>query len=73
MLEAAAKEITSAVGGEVLPVQLDIRDPGGVMDTLGAGDTFNAAVIGCLASGLRLAESVEIGCQVCRQWIKMED
>ena len=38
--------------------------PGGVVDTLGAGDTFNAAVIGCLASGLTLIRSVEIGCQV---------
>merc|ERR1719365_438393 len=27
VLESAAKEITSSVGGEVLPVQLDIRDP----------------------------------------------
>ena len=27
VLEAAAKEITDKVGGEVLPVQLDIRDP----------------------------------------------
>ena len=38
--------------------------PGGVLDTLGAGDTFNAATIGCLASGLSLAQSVEIGCKV---------
>ena len=38
--------------------------PGGLVDTLGAGDTFNAAVIGCLASGLGLAESVKIGCKV---------
>ena len=39
MLEAAAKEITSAVGGEVLPVQLDIRDPEAVtraVDTIEA-------------------------------------
>ena len=42
--------------------------PGGVVDTLGAGDTFNAAVIGCLASGLSLAQSVEVGCQV-RQYL----
>ena len=37
---------------------------GGVVDTLGAGDTFNAAVIGCLAAGLGLAESVDTGCRV---------
>ena len=39
VLEAAAKEITSAVGGEVLPVQLDIRDPEAVtraVDTIEA-------------------------------------
>ena len=45
--------------------------PGGVLDTLGAGDTFNAATIGCLASGLSLAQSVEIGCKV-RQMDKSE-
>ena len=27
MLEAAAAEISAATGGQVLPVQLDIRDP----------------------------------------------
>ena len=37
---------------------------GGVVDTLGAGDTFNAAVIGCLAAGLGLAESVDTACRV---------
>ena len=49
--------------------------PGGVVDTLGAGDTFNAAVIGCLARGLGLRRSVEVGCQVgqgeglCGDWV----
>ena len=38
--------------------------PGGVVDTLGAGDTFNGAVLGCLAGGLGLRSSVEVGCQV---------
>jgi len=38
--------------------------PGGVVDTLGAGDTFNAAVIGCLAGGVGIRKSVHIGCQV---------
>ena len=36
----------------------------GVVDTLGAGDTFNAATIGCLASGLSLSQSVDVGCRV---------
>ena len=42
--------------------------PGGVVDTLGAGDTFNAEVIGCLAGGLGLRRSVELGCQVGQHW-----
>ena len=33
---------------------------GGVLDTLGAGDTFNAAVIGGLAAGLSLSKSVSL-------------
>ena len=41
--------------------------PGGVVDTLGAGDTFNAAVIGCLAGGVGIRRSVHIGCQVLRK------
>ena len=48
----------------------------GVLDTLGAGDTFNATVvpaamaltltqvIACLAAGIDLATSVRTGCQV---------
>merc|ERR1712130_123892 len=38
--------------------------PGGVLDTLGAGDTFNAAVIGCLSAKMGLASSVRTACQV---------
>ena len=34
MLEATAAEITSATGGEVLPVQLDIRDPAAVAEAV---------------------------------------
>ena len=37
---------------------------GGVVDTLGAGDTFNAAVIGGLAVGLSLSRSVSLGCHL---------
>ena len=37
---------------------------GGVLDTLGAGDTFNAAVIGGLAAGLSLSRSVSLGCRL---------
>ena len=38
--------------------------PGGVVDTLGAGDTFNAAVIGALAAGLPLSSSVRLACRL---------
>jgi len=38
--------------------------PAGVVDTLGAGDTFNATVIGCLAAKKTLAFSVKTACQV---------
>ncbi len=34
MLEATAAEITAATGGEVLPVQLDIRDPAAVAEAV---------------------------------------
>ena len=34
MLEATAAEITSATGGEVLPVQLDIRDAAAVAEAV---------------------------------------
>ena len=38
--------------------------PAGVVDTLGAGDTFNAAVIGALAGGLPLSSSVRLACRL---------
>jgi len=45
--------------------------PGGVVDTLGAGDTFNATVIGCLASKMGLASSVRAACQVAGMKVGM--
>jgi hypothetical protein len=42
--------------------------PIGEVDTLRAGDTFNDAIIGCLAGGLGLRRSVELGCQVGQSW-----
>ena len=36
----------------------------GVVDTLGAGDTFNACVIGGLSSGLGLEQAVGVACRV---------
>jgi len=47
------------------PVSSPAEPPqGGVVDTLGAGDTFNAAVLGCLAAGLPLDVAVGAGCRV---------
>ena len=37
---------------------------GGVVDTLGAGDTFNGAVISVLAGGGDLGAAVDVGCRV---------
>ena len=36
----------------------------GVIDTIGAGDTFNATVVACLSQGKNLAQSLDIGCKV---------
>jgi len=36
----------------------------GVLDTLGAGDTFNAGLIGALANGAALAQAIESACKI---------
>ena len=38
--------------------------PGGLIDTLGAGDTFIAAVIHKLASGRGIQDAISFGCRV---------
>ncbi|KAG7328056.1 hypothetical protein KOW79_008000 [Hemibagrus wyckioides] len=42
----------------------DAFPPENLVDTLGAGDTFNAAVIHSLASGGSLQEALTFGCQI---------
>lgn len=37
---------------------------GSVVDTIGAGDTFIAVVVACLAYGQTLSDSVKAGCRV---------
>ena len=36
----------------------------GIVDTLGAGDTFNGSVIGALNSGMDLGSAIRLGCKV---------
>lgn len=36
----------------------------GVIDTIGAGDTFNATVVACLSQGKTLTQSLDTGCKV---------
>ena len=36
----------------------------GVIDTIGAGDTFNATVVACLSQDKNLAQALDIGCKV---------
>ena len=38
--------------------------PPAVIDTLGAGDTFNAGMIGALAAGHSLKESLDAACRL---------
>ncbi|XP_064364221.1 ketohexokinase [Dromaius novaehollandiae] len=49
-------------GGEL--VHSDAFPPAAVVDTLGAGDTFNAAVIFALSEGQSLQEAITFGCRV---------
>ena len=38
--------------------------PENVVDTLGAGDTFNAGLINALVNGKNLQQALEAGCQL---------
>lgn len=38
--------------------------PGGLVDTLGAGDTFNAGVIHKLMGGATVGEAIRFGCKL---------
>jgi ketohexokinase len=43
-----------------------------VVDTLGAGDTFNAGLIGSLAAGRSLGESLDAGCRLAGKKVGQE-
>ncbi|NWI55469.1 KHK Ketohexokinase, partial [Calyptomena viridis] len=61
---AWAEEGADAMGpnGELL--HSDAFPPESLVDTLGAGDTFNAAVIFALAEGRTLQDALTFGCQI---------
>ncbi|XP_042302162.1 ketohexokinase isoform X5 [Sceloporus undulatus] len=61
---AWAEKGADAVGPDGLLVHSDAFPPETVVDTLGAGDTFNAAVILALSRGEPLHDALTYGCQV---------
>ncbi len=60
-----------ALDGDLL-VHAPAHPPGQVVDTVGAGDTFNAALIDGLAEGRPLAEALEAGCRLAGRKVGQE-
>ncbi|XP_052666212.1 ketohexokinase isoform X2 [Harpia harpyja] len=61
---AWAEEGADAVGPDGELVHSDAFPPETLVDTLGAGDTFNAAVIFALSAGRSLQDALTFGCQI---------
>ncbi|XP_045700266.1 ketohexokinase isoform X1 [Phyllostomus hastatus] len=61
---AWAEEGADALGPDGQLFHSDAFPPPRVVDTLGAGDTFNAAVIFSLSQGKSMQEALRFGCQV---------
>ncbi|NWH90275.1 KHK Ketohexokinase, partial [Aegithalos caudatus] len=61
---AWAEEGADAVGPNGDLVHSDAFPPETLVDTLGAGDTFNAAVIFALAEGRTLQDALTFGCRI---------
>ncbi|KAM6208656.1 ketohexokinase [Sarcoramphus papa] len=61
---AWAEEGADAVGPDGELVHSDAFPPETLVDTLGAGDTFNAAVIFALSAGRSLQDALTFGCRI---------
>ncbi|XP_008319449.1 ketohexokinase isoform X2 [Cynoglossus semilaevis] len=61
---AWAEQGADALGPDGIVVHSDAFPPETVVDTLGAGDTFNAAVLYTLSNGGTLQEALTFGCKV---------
>ncbi|XP_038308856.1 ketohexokinase isoform X3 [Canis lupus familiaris] len=61
---AWAEEGADALGPDGRLLHSDAFPPPRVVDTLGAGDTFNASVIFSLSQGKTMQEALRFGCQV---------
>ncbi|XP_037398199.1 ketohexokinase isoform X2 [Pygocentrus nattereri] len=61
---AWAEKGADAMGPDGVVVHSDAFPPEKVVDTLGAGDTFNASVIYSLSRGGTLQEALTFGCQI---------
>ncbi|KAM3863145.1 ketohexokinase-like [Diretmus argenteus] len=61
---AWAERGADAMGPDGVVIHSDAFPPEALVDTLGAGDTFNAAIIFTLSNGKSLQEALTFGCQV---------
>ncbi|XP_030054477.1 ketohexokinase isoform X2 [Microcaecilia unicolor] len=61
---AWAEKGADAVGSDGVVIHSDAFPPDVIVDTLGAGDTFNASVIYALSTGKTMQEALTFGCQI---------